>query len=96
MVGTGSQLLAVDHKVDRAAVKEATRGVTTLIGTVDPSGVLARGTPNDVRAAARKDLAVLAGGGGFILAPGCALPYDTPEANIRALVETVRSEGRYA
>ena len=53
MVGTGSQLLAVDHKVDRAAAKEAARGVTTLIGTVDPSGVLARGTPDDVRAAAR-------------------------------------------
>jgi MtaA/CmuA family methyltransferase len=74
MVGTGSRLLAVDHKVSRAAVKEAARGVTTLIGTVDPSGVLARGTPDDVRAAARTDLAALAAGGGFILAPGCALP----------------------
>jgi MtaA/CmuA family methyltransferase len=95
MVGTGSQLLAVDHKVDRAAVKEATRGVTTLIGTVDPSGVLARGTPDEVRAAARTDLAALAAGGGFILAPGCALPYDTPEANIRALVETAERDGRY-
>ena len=52
MVGTGSSLLAVDYKVDRSAVKEAAQGVTTLIGTVDPSGVLARGTPDDVRAAA--------------------------------------------
>jgi MtaA/CmuA family methyltransferase len=95
MVGTGSQLLAVDHKVDRAAVKESARGLTTLIGTVDPSGVLARGTPDEVRAAARTDLAALAVGGGFILAPGCALPYDTPEANIRALVETAQIEGRY-
>jgi uroporphyrinogen decarboxylase len=96
MVGTGSQLLAVDYKVDRAAAKAATRGSTTLIGTVDPSGVLARGTPDDVRAAARSDLDFLAGGGGFILAPGCALPYDTPEANIRALVETAQADGRYA
>ncbi len=96
MVGTGSQLLAVDHKVDRAAAKAATRGSTTLIGTVDSSGVLARGTPDDVRAAARSDLDLLAEGGGFILAPGCALPYDTPEANIRALVETAQTDGRYA
>jgi uroporphyrinogen decarboxylase len=95
MVGTGSSLLAVDYKVDLAAAKAAARGVTTLIGTVDPSGVLARGTPDDVRAAARADLAVLAAGGGFILAPGCALPYDTPDENIRALVETAHVDGRY-
>ena len=96
MVGTGSQLLAVDYKVDRAAAKAATRGSTALIGTVDPSGVMARGTPDEVRAAARSDLDLLAAGGGFILAPGCALPYDTPEANMRALVETAQTDGRYA
>lgn len=96
MVGTGSQLLAVDYKVDRAAAKAATRGSTALIGTVDPSGVMARGTPDEVRAAARSDLDLLAAGGGFILAPGCALPYDTPEANMRALVETAQTHGRYA
>jgi len=95
MVGTGSQLLAVDHKVDLAAAKAAARAVTTLIGTVDPSGVLARGTPDDVRAAAQADLAILAAGGGFILAPGCALPYDTPDENIRALIETAHADGRY-
>jgi uroporphyrinogen decarboxylase len=94
MIETGSQLLAADHKIDRAAVKAAVQGRTALIGTVDPSGVMARGTPEDVRAAARRDLALLAPGGGFILAPGCALPYDTPDENIRALVETAHVEGR--
>ena len=53
------------------------------------------GTPDDVRTAALRDLEVLAPGGGFILAPGCALPYPAPEANIEALVETARSAGRY-
>ena len=97
MVGTGSQLLAVDYKVDRAAAKAATRGSTALIGTVDPSGVLARGTPDDVRAAAQRGPGPSwPAGGGFILAPGCALPYDTPEANMRALVETAQTDGRYA
>lgn len=95
MVRTGSQLIAVDYKIDLAAAKAAARDMTTLIGTVDPSGVLARGTPDDVRAAARADLATLAPGGGFILAPGCALPYDTPDENIRALVETAHAVGRY-
>jgi MtaA/CmuA family methyltransferase len=95
MVDTGSQLLAVDYKIDRAAAKAAARGVTSLIGTVDPSEILARGHPEDVRAAVRSDLEILADGGGFILAPGCALPYETPDENIMALVETVRDEGRY-
>ena len=48
-----------------------------------------------VRAAAREDIRVLGPGGGFILSPGCALPYETPDENIVALVETARTEGRY-
>lgn len=95
MARTGSQLLAIDYKIDLAAAKDATRGRTALIGTVDPSGVMALGTPDDVRAAARADLGLLAAGGGFILAPGCALPYSTPGENIRVLIEVAHAEGRY-
>ncbi len=95
MVATGSQLLAVDFKVDRTAAKAATRGSTALIGTVDPSAVMALGSPADVRAAASADLAVLAPGGGFILAPGCALPFGTPVANMQALVDSARDAGSY-
>ncbi len=96
MVATGSQLLAVDFKADRAAVKAAAQGRTALIGTVDPSGVLARGTTGDVQEAARADLEILAPEGGFILAPGCALPFETPSANIEALVDSARGGGWYA
>jgi hypothetical protein len=39
MVTSGSQLLAVDDRTDRAAGKAAARGRTALIGTVDPSGI---------------------------------------------------------
>jgi MtaA/CmuA family methyltransferase len=95
MAGTGSPLLAVDYKVDAAAAKAAVRGRTALIGTVDPSGVMTLGNPDDVRAAALADLEILAPGGGFILAPGCALPYPAPEENIQALVNTARTRGRY-
>jgi len=95
MVATGSPLLAVDYKTDRAAAKEATRGATSVIGTVDPSAVMALGSTDDVRAAARRDIEILGVGGGFILAPGCALPYDTPDENVRALVEVAHDEGRY-
>jgi uroporphyrinogen decarboxylase len=95
MVATGSPLLAVDYKSDLATAKESSRRETTLMGTVDPSAVMALGTVDDVRASARGDLEALASGGGFILAPGCALPYATPDENIRALVETAHADGVY-
>ena len=95
MVQTGSPLLAIDFKIDRGTAKQAASGVTTLIGTTDPSAVMTHGTPEDVRAAVRADIEMLAGGGGYILSPGCALPYETPDANIRAFVETAQAEGGY-
>ena len=96
MVATHSPLLEVDYKVDLAQIKEGIRGKTAVMGTVDPSAVMTLGTPDQVREAAREDIRVLGAGGGFILSPGCALPYETPEENIAALVETARADGHYA
>lgn len=95
MVDTGAPFLQVDHKIDHEAAARAVRGQTTLIGTVDPSGTLARGTPEDVTDAARAVMEVLAPNGRFMLAPGCALPYDTPAVNVEALVDAAREYGYY-
>jgi uroporphyrinogen decarboxylase len=95
MVATGAIFLQVDFKINHDICKRAAAGKTTLIGTVDPSGVLALGTVDDVERAARYDIAHLAGGGGFILSPGCTLPYTTPDENVAALVETAWRAGRY-
>lgn len=95
MVNTGAMFLQVDYKIDHDACKAAARGKTTLIGTVDPSGVMARGTAEDVMQAARHDIEHMSGGGGFILSPGCTLPYTTPDDNVAALVETALEHGRY-
>lgn len=95
MVATGSIFLQVDYKIDRAACKQATQGKTTLVGTVDPSAVMALGNPEDVIQTARSDIDHLATGGGFILSPGCTLPYTTPNENVRALMDVAREYGRY-
>ena len=95
MVATHSPLLEVDYKVDLAQVKEGIRGKTAVMGTVDPSAIMTLGTADQVREAAREDIRVLGPGGGFILSPGCALPYETPDENIAALVETAKADGRY-
>ncbi|GAB4549787.1 MAG: methylcobamide--CoM methyltransferase [Anaerolineae bacterium] len=94
-VETGAIFLQVDHKIDHAVCKRAAQGKTTLIGSLDPSGVMARGSVEDVIQAARHDIERLAGGGGFILSPGCTLPYTTPDENVAALVEAARQYGQY-
>ena len=95
MVSTGAALLELDYKCDMAKIKAAVRGKTTVLGLIDPSGVLALGTPDDVTARAREELEIMAPGGGFVLSPGCGLPPRTPPANIHAMIEAAARYGRY-
>jgi MtaA/CmuA family methyltransferase len=95
MVETGAAVLELDYKIDMAKVKEATRGRATVLGPVDPSGVMALGTPDLVDAKAKEAIEVLGAGGGLILGPGCALPPATPAGNIHALIEAAKKYGVY-
>jgi len=51
-----------------------------------------RGTPEDVRRAARRNLAD--GGDRLCVSPGCEVPVDTPPANLTALDEALTSHHR--
>ena len=95
MVETGASILELDYKCDLPKIKAATLGKSTILGVIDPSEVLALGTPELVADKVREELTVLAPGGGLILGPGCALPAQTPAANIHALIETTHRYGRY-
>ena len=95
MTETGAAVLELDYKCDLQKIKQATQGRTTILGVIDPSGVLALGTPAMVSEKVRDELNVLAPGGGLILGPGCALPPATPPENIHTLVETTHRHGRY-
>jgi uroporphyrinogen decarboxylase len=59
-----------------------------IIGGMSTSGVLFSGTPEDVRQEAAAAVA-LAGKEGFILGPGCGVPFETPPENLKALREVV-------
>lgn len=85
--GSAPGIIEIDQKADMRASKQAARGKATLLGTVDPSAVLAQGTPELVLEKAREVIEILGPGGGFILGPGCALPATTPDENLAALVE---------
>ena len=65
MVATGASILELDYKCDLPKIKEATLGKATILGVIDPSGILERGTPDIVASKVREELAVLAPGGEY-------------------------------
>ena len=94
MLETGADALELDYKTDAAAARDAMRGKATFIGNIDPSGVLALGTPALVERRTRELLEVFAGTPGFILNAGCAIPAETPPANLRAMIAAARGPGK--
>jgi uroporphyrinogen decarboxylase len=93
-IATGAQVLAIDHKTDKQKAKDAGRCKTCFVGPID-TALLASGTPGEIEDACREAIAIMAPEGGFILGPGCALGTETPDENIRALVEAAQKYGRY-
>jgi MtaA/CmuA family methyltransferase len=91
MAATGADALELDYKTDVRAARDALRGRAVFIGNIDPSSVLAWGTPGLVEARTRELLGVFSGIPGFILNAGCAIPAETPPANLRAMIAATRS-----
>lgn len=60
-----------------------------VMGGVDQTGALLRGSPEEVTAEVREALRQT-GGRRFLLAPGCSIFPQTPEANLRAAAQAVR------
>jgi uroporphyrinogen-III decarboxylase len=92
----GADAVELDYLTDAAAVRAALPA-TALFGTVDPSGVIARGTPDAVRAAVDGLLTAYRDSPRLVLGAGCAIPPGTPEDNLRALVDRAHQaveEGR--
>jgi uroporphyrinogen decarboxylase len=90
MVNTGADIIEIDQKSDQVAVKQVAAGKAALLGPVDPSDVMAYGTPELVEEKCLEALRNLSPGGGFILGPGCALPPITPDENIDAMIEAAK------
>jgi MtaA/CmuA family methyltransferase len=82
MAKTGADVIDVDWMVPLDQARTIVGEDVTLCGNFDPSGVLLQGTPEIVADAAKDCIA--RGGQRFILMPGCEVPQNTPEENIRA------------
>ena len=66
-----------------------------LKGNLHTTDVMLRGSPEDVARASREAIDAAARGGRFILSTGDQCGRDTPDENLRAMVETARTYGRY-
>jgi uroporphyrinogen decarboxylase len=86
MCDTGADVLSIDSAVDLIGAKKEAHGQSVLLGNVDTT-VLLKGTPSDVRNAAKKCIRDASRGGGFILSSGCDFPIQTPEENFVALLQ---------
>jgi MtaA/CmuA family methyltransferase len=93
MIRTGTDCLELDYKTDTAAAHAALKDRVTLIGNIDPSGVLRWGDVRKVEEATRALCRAFADTPRFILNAGCAIPQGTPSDNIRALVRVAYEFG---
>ncbi len=90
MVGTGAEGLELDYKTDALKAHEIMKNRTVLFGNLDPSGLLALGTEEDVARKTREIVDLFADTPRFVLNAGCALPATTPPENIRAMISEAR------
>jgi MtaA/CmuA family methyltransferase len=86
---TGADLLDVDFLQTIAEVRSAVGPEVCLAGNVDPVGVLLNGTPDEIRAACAT--CRQAAGPRYMLAAGCEIAPQTPDANLDAFFAVAAS-----
>jgi uroporphyrinogen decarboxylase len=86
LAACGADALELDYLTDVQLAHDLLKDRITFIGNIDPSAVVALGTPADVEREARALISLFADTPRFILNAGCALPASTPAENIHAIV----------
>jgi uroporphyrinogen decarboxylase len=71
------------------------KGRTCVMAGIDHTTLLFKKTPDEVEAEVRRILELWGGADGFIIAPGCELPYKTPMDNLIRLKESTVRYGTY-
>jgi len=91
----GTDILSVGPAVDIADAKSATRGQCALLGNLDPVNVLQNGTPDQVAAEAERIIKIGKQAGAYVFCSGEMVPRDTPEENMRAMLDAARRNRDY-
>ena len=83
-----------DYQVDLAWAKELLRGEVTIMGNLDYNK-LTVADPKQVSDDCTKKLKIAAEGGGYWLAFGCEIPRELPIDNMKAILRTLKTSGKY-
>ena len=95
MIATGADIIDVDHLVPDMSVFAGELAPNQVFcGKSDPVSITRNGTPAHIIETVRSHHAE--GHGRVIVSPGCEVPPDTPDANLRALGEAAWSIARSA
>lgn len=85
---TGADIIDIDYPQTIAEARGYIPGNICLCGNLNPVSCLKAGNPNQIKS----DFAECfrQSGGAYFVAPGCEVPVDTPEENIRAMFDFAR------
>ena len=91
MLTSGADAFELDYKTDVQKANKLFKNKACFIGNIDPSGVVAMGSPELVEQKAIELLNVFKGNNRFILNAGCAIPSNAPEENLKRMIITARN-----
>ena len=94
MANSGVDGISLDSKevgVDLREIAKILTKYVLIIGNINPTGVMLRGKPEDVKREVINLLDLMNPYANFILSTGCDLPQETPLKNIKAFMEAGKS-----
>jgi MtaA/CmuA family methyltransferase len=94
MIQTRTDAVELDYKTDVQKTFDVLNDKACFIGNIDPSGVIAMGTPGLVEQKTTELLNVFSQTNRFILNAGCAIPSNTPEENLKRMIKVAREYNR--
>jgi len=95
LLETGADAFELDYKTNVQKAFDVLHEKACFIGNIDPSGVLALGSPDLVEKETIELLNVFSKTERFVLNAGCAIPSNTPEENLRRMIKTAREFNDY-
>lgn len=91
LAAVGADVFNFSHETDLARARALVGPDLVLMGNLPPLDLLARGTPEQVRAATRQHLDRVADVGPLLISPGGGVSPGTPIENLRALAQEVQA-----
>lgn len=90
MLQTDADAFELDYKTDVQKAFDILHDKVCFIGNIDPSGVLAMGSPELIEKKTIELLKIFSKTNRFILNAGCAIPSNTTEENLQKMINTSR------